>query len=112
MGVILGFDIVYIDDVVAAFILAAEQLCLQTQGQKIFGISSGHTLRLMDIKDKFELITGYKLKINWGGRPYREREVMLTWNKFEKLPGWCPTISLEEGLIRSLPKDLKITDAR
>ena len=38
------------------------------------------------------------MNVIWGGRNYRKREVMLPWNKGEKLPKWNAKISLEEGL--------------
>jgi hypothetical protein len=38
------------------------------------------------------------LNINFGGRPYREREVMIPWQNGKVVPGWKPYVSLEAGL--------------
>ena len=45
-----------------------------------------------------ERCAGAPLKMEWGGRPYRFREVMVPWSKGGPVPGWSPQIGLEEGL--------------
>ncbi|WDC83287.1 hypothetical protein PL321_10940 [Caloramator sp. mosi_1] len=47
-----------------------------------------------------EEICGKKLKIVWGGKDYRKREIFTPINLYENLPGWYPKISLKEGLER------------
>ena len=39
-----------------------------------------------------------QLKINWGGRSYRDREIMRPPFLGKVLPGWTPKVVLEEGL--------------
>jgi nucleoside-diphosphate-sugar epimerase len=92
-------DLVYIDDVLEAFLQAAENL-LSGRGvmNHCYAVSSGNPLKLQDVVKVFERVTRRKLQIHWGGRPYREREVMIPWNKYICLPGWYPKISLEDGL--------------
>lgn len=94
-------DLVYIDDVIDAYMLSAERL-LGTEGevQEHYAVSSGQPLSLKDVVARFEKVTGKKLSIQWGGRPYREREVMSPWSLGKQLPGWTAKISLEEGLRR------------
>jgi hypothetical protein len=36
--------------------------------------------------------------VEWGGRPYRKREVMELWQDYEKIPNWEAKISLKEGI--------------
>ena len=38
------------------------------------------------------------MNINWGGRPYRDREVMKTLSEYLTVPGWEPRINLIKGL--------------
>jgi nucleoside-diphosphate-sugar epimerase len=45
----------------------------------------------------FEEVSGRKLNIEWGGLPYRAREVMIPW-KGNPVPGWKAMISLEDGI--------------
>lgn len=94
-------DIVYIDDVVEAFLIAAERL-LNNNVRKYeeYAVSSGNPIKLRDLVKKFEEVIGKKLPIEWGGRPYRDREVMEPWKRGEKLYGWMPKVRLYEGIIK------------
>ena len=95
-------DIVHVDDVARAYVLAAKRLLAeQVDGHEKYAISSGNPLRLRDLAGMFEKISGKPLNIVWGGREYREREVMVPWNNGPSLPGWSPEITLEDG-IRSI----------
>jgi nucleoside-diphosphate-sugar epimerase len=94
-------DLVYIDDVINAFLIAAERLRKATPGtSEEYAISSGHPLPLQEIASIYTQTTGYSLPIEWGGRPYRKREVMRPWNRGLALPGWQPHIPLAEGIRR------------
>lgn len=94
-------DIVYIDDVIEAFLLAAKRLqSADSAIEEKYAVSSGKPVTLKDVVASFEEVTGKKLSIQWGGRPYREREVMLPWSLGNKLPGWVAEVSFEEGLRR------------
>lgn len=92
-------DLVFIDDAVLAFVLAAEQLLAETvSGCARYAVSSGEHIQLKELIARFSSTTGKKISITWGGRSYRKREVMVPWDKGEILPGWKPEISLEEGI--------------
>jgi len=90
-------DLVHIDDVLDAFVLAADQIGAQATPAAHYGISSGETLSLRQFVALFEKVTGKPVPIVWGGRPYREREVMVPWQA-PALAGWTPRIRLEDGL--------------
>lgn len=96
-------DLVYIDDVVNAFVLAGQRI-LKNNSKKMesFAVSSGSLISLKELVKLFENISGTKLYIKWGGRPYRDREVMLPWNTGKHLPGWSAKVSLKEGLSKFL----------
>ncbi|MBN1469622.1 MAG: NAD-dependent epimerase/dehydratase family protein [Fusobacteriaceae bacterium] len=92
-------DLVHVDDVAEAFIKAFEYL----EEQKVikyeeFGVSSGREIKLKEVIEIFENISGEKVNVNWGAKPYRKREVMELWNSFKKLPNWECKINIEEGL--------------
>lgn len=96
-------DIVYIDDVVEAFLLSAELLCTgQIKEHDKYAVSSGNLVSLKELVKVFEEICGDNLNIIWGGRSYRKREVMCPWDNGILLPGWEPKVSLKEGLDRTL----------
>ena len=92
-------DLVHIDDVVQAFLMAAERLMAgESQGHEQYGVSSGKPMKLRDIVGTYSTVTGCKLAINWGGRPYRNREVLETCGNLKALPKWSPLICLERGI--------------
>lgn len=92
-------DFVYIDDVCACIELAARYL-LENKMQYCgtYMVSGANKIPLRKVGKMIETITGRKLNVNWGGRPYRKGEVMKTWMAGKTLPGWKPKVSLNEGL--------------
>lgn len=93
-------DITHIDDVVSAFICVKNQLenC-PVSGKKSFVVSSGNPISIRELVRIIETATGRNIQANWGGRPYREREVMVPWNQGQTPPNWMPRISLENGIL-------------
>ncbi|MGG3573010.1 NAD(P)-dependent oxidoreductase [Bacillus gobiensis] len=92
-------DILYIDDVVDAYEMAVERFVLEHAGKnEVYAVSSENPLRLKELVAVYEKASGNKLQIEWGARPYREREAMVLWNQGELLPGWRAKTSLEEGI--------------
>lgn len=94
-------DLVHIDDVIDAYLMAAREVRQAAYvGHRGYAVTSGHPVRLRDLVQLYGDVTGSPVPIQWGGRPYREREVMTTWDKGPVLPGWKPQISLAEGFSR------------
>ena len=94
-------DLVHIDDIIKAYELAYESINFQAEGHTQYGISSNRPLSLKDLVLVFEGVLGAKVRIDWGKREYREREVMFPWTKSAQLPGWKAEITLEEGLLHT-----------
>ncbi len=91
-------DLIHVRDVAAAYVSAAERLSNGlAQEHEIYGVGSGNRLSIKDVVEMFERVSGKKINIEWGRRPYREREVMDPC-RFEVLPSWVPLIELEEGI--------------
>ena len=94
-------DLVYIDDVIDGYILVAERLMSnKVSTMEEYAISSGNPISLKKLVTVYGEIIGKALRVKWGGRPYRPREVMVPWNKGQLLPGWKPKIRLVEGIKR------------
>lgn len=91
-------DMTHIDDIVEAYIQAAEMLLTENISKlATYAVTSG---RRMTLKELVELVvreTGASIHPNWGGRPYRTNEVMVPWLG-KPLPGWHPKIDLETGI--------------
>jgi nucleoside-diphosphate-sugar epimerase len=91
-------DLVHIDDVIQAYLIAANRLLEdETLGHEIYAVSSGSPIALKKMVQLYIKTTGINIKINWGARPYRFREVMNTWAEGKSIKGWRPNISLENG---------------
>jgi nucleoside-diphosphate-sugar epimerase len=94
-------DIVHIDDIVEALLTAERLLSSGRIGDaEEFAISSGHRMTLRQVSDVYASATGLTPNIEWGGRPYRTREVMVPWQTGTPLPEWTAKITLEDGLRR------------
>ncbi len=96
-------DLVYVDDVVDAFIAAGSRLEEGlVSGHEEFSVFTGSPLSLKGLVAAVEEATRAKLDIHWGGRPYRPREVMAPWSKGARIPGWSPEVSLTDGIRRTI----------
>ncbi|MCL5260774.1 MAG: NAD(P)-dependent oxidoreductase [Gammaproteobacteria bacterium] len=94
-------DLVYIDDVIAAYMRASDLLlsALDRLNDK-FMVATKTPKTLREIVELFNHVFKCKLKTVWGGRAYRKREMMDVWYKETILPGWQPKFTLEQGLTR------------
>lgn len=94
-------NLVHITDVCEAFYIASQFIGTEEyQGHHSFAVSSDRNYKLKEVIELFEAVSEKKIKVNWGGKPYRKREVMFVWDKGVRLPNWKPSLTLEEGLSR------------
>ena len=99
-------DLVHIDDVVEAYVIAAERLLAGAVLQhEHYAVSTGRPIPLKVLVELYAEVTGKNIEVNWGARPYRYREVMVPWNLGLIIPGWSPKISFKEGM-RGILKQL------
>jgi len=81
-------DLLHIDDVVKGFELLANMLNNRNISLlSEYVLSSTNQICLKELADIYEKTHNVKLNINWGGRTYRNREVMTPY-KGNILPGW------------------------
>jgi nucleoside-diphosphate-sugar epimerase len=93
-------DLVHVDDVVEAYLVAEHLLDSRSSQHSDYLITSGNPLRLRDLVAMYENAVNKTVSIRWGARPYREREVMIPCQHGVVLPGWRPRVSLVDGLRR------------
>lgn len=94
-------DINYVDNIISGYMRVVTLLSKDNKkvhNGKTYAISSSTILSLQKLAELFEKVSGKKLNITWGGRAYRDREVMTPWTKGEKIPGWRPPVTLREGI--------------
>ncbi len=93
-------DLVYVDDVINAFMIAATRLSgNQVDTHEAYAVTSGKPIKLKELVALYGHIIGKTLSIAWGGKPYRPREVMIPWDRGRSLPGWHPDIDLKNGIM-------------
>lgn len=90
-------DIIHIDDVVSGFFKMIDLISSDSNINEEYVLTSGSHIPLKQLADRFSSITGLPLNIKWGGRPYRQREVMTPYIG-TPVPGWQCRVSLEEGI--------------
>lgn len=91
-------NILHVDDICAGFIKAIDLFKKDKSIFKTYALSALENISLKDLVQKYIEINNLSLKINWGGKKYKEREVIIPWSKYQILPNWKPLVSLEKGL--------------
>ena len=105
-------DLVYIDDVIDAFMVASERLLTgKVNYYEDYAVSSGNPIRLRELVKLCEDLIGKKLPIQWGRRAYRTREVMSPWNRGKQIPGWEIKTGLIEGIRKTFQCSLLKEDS-
>ncbi len=80
-------DYVHIDDITQAFIKAYEYI-YDIEEYEEFAVATGRLIQLKELVQLFKEKTGKEIKVNWGGKPYRKREVLKPWSSYRTLPNW------------------------
>ena len=84
-------DLMHIDDVVAAFVYAEKMLSASPGSYNDSYFVSGERYRLKDLVTVVGRSLDKEMNVNFGGRPYRSREVMVPVRaNGRELPNWMP----------------------
>lgn len=100
-------DISYIEDVISAYDILINYLISDKKEEfknQEFVVTNNERVSLKELLKIFEDATNTKLNIVWGGRPYREREVMIPYNKGKVVPTWEQKYSLKEAIQKMMEK--------
>lgn len=89
-------DFVFVDDVVAANLLAAER------GEGVFNVATGRSISILELATLIRNLTGTDAPINFAAE--RLGDVRHSCGNSDRLArlGWQPQVSLEEGLKKTL----------
>jgi nucleoside-diphosphate-sugar epimerase len=99
-------DIVHIEDVVDAYLIAALRLCqAKVLHHEIYAVSSGYPLPLKELVLLYSEATKKEVKVNWGARPYRVRELMTTWENGKSIENWKPKLDLRGWLMKMVKEN-------
>lgn len=100
----IPYDVVYIDDVAAAFRSVGEQLVQGKLHDSTFQIVPASPLSLRETVEIMLEVNHLTLNAGWGERPAADREMSELVRLYPTPLGWKPKIPLEEGL-RLMMKD-------
>ena len=104
----LLMDIIYIDDVVRAFVILIDILDSKYKNlakDKIFALHSRERKTLRELADIFQEVTGKRLHIKWGAKPYMQRENFIPFEGGEDLPSWEEHFTLKDGIAKIITKE-------
>jgi CDP-3, 6-dideoxy-D-glycero-L-glycero-4-hexulose-4-reductase len=94
-------DMVHITDVCTAYLKAYEWLQQnETIRNEVYGVFTDERIKLQDLLLLFGEILEIPVQVNFGGKPYKEREVMTPCDSLIQLPNWKPNVQLRDGLLR------------
>ena len=96
-------DISYIEDVVSAYELLIKHLNSKKKEQyknTEFVVTNSDKCSLKELAKIFEKEIDGRLNIKWGARTYREREIMVPYNKGLTVPGWRQKYTLKEAIAK------------
>lgn len=91
-------DLIFITDIIAGFTHLAELLASDAELEDEYVLTSGKQISLKELANRFCEVSGRVLNIEWGGRPYRYREVMVPW-KGTSVPGWKAEVDVTKGIL-------------
>lgn len=98
-------DINYIEDVVSAYNVLINHLNSKNCNEfnnKEYVLTNNEKCSLKDLSKIFEEVTNSKLNIKWGGRTYREREVMIPYSNGITVPNWTQKYTLKEAIKKTI----------
>lgn len=94
-------DLVHISDVCtayeAAFNLLDSDLSVKNE---VYGVSTGELHTLKEIISLFQTVVGKTIHVNFGKRPYKEREVIKPMNEYKILPNWKANTMIYKALTK------------
>lgn len=103
-------DISYIDNIVDAYIIMLKQLQVDKTydfAGEVYAVNSEERMSLKNLAALYADVTQSNVDITWGGRPYRDREVMIPWTKGKPVPGWKQKIPLRDAIATVMNKGNK-----
>ena len=102
-------NLLYIDDVINAYRAMIGLLQGNTALDDKYCASAAELPSLRQVVALYSEIVGSNLKIEWGGRPYRDREFMDPSPVYPLIPGWKQRYMLAEGVARMVSVDMNLS---
>ena len=92
-------DLIYIDDVVDAYIHAYTILSEESYvNNQSYAVCTERLVTLRELVSIYEKENNITLNIIWSKDNCRFREIIIPWSNYKLLPGWKSKVSLEDGI--------------
>lgn len=92
-------DLVHISDVSTAYECAFEYLkTVDYPCREVYGVFTGDRMTLKEAIQTFEYYSSQNINVNFGGKQYKDREVMNPISSLSKVPGWKHLVHPRKGL--------------
>lgn len=98
-------DLTHVDDVVEAFVVAAQRLLGRRQPSWESFFLSGERFSVRDLASVVGVSAGRPMNVDFGARQYRAREVMAPVDAADTLPGWERRVGLRSFVAASVGED-------
>lgn len=90
-------NLIFIDDIISAYLECINSIDKYI-GKHTFGIGTENLITVKNLVKCYSDVIQRDVPVSFGALPYRNREVMVPWSKFLKIPEWQPQVSLQEGI--------------
>jgi CDP-paratose 2-epimerase len=94
-------DILYVDDLVEAFLAAAEQIDVCSGLAFNIGGGAANTISLLELLSTIRALDGRPARVHWSDwRTGDQKYYVSDTTRFSALTGWSPAVHAEEGIRR------------
>jgi nucleoside-diphosphate-sugar epimerase len=90
-------NLLHVDDVCDGIEKCSKNLLKKNISFSDYGLGSKKNFTLKLLIKKFIKINNLNIKIYWGKKKYKDREIFNPYNKYKKIPGWREKINVEYG---------------
>lgn len=103
-------ELVHVDDVIRAILLAADRLTHEAPMEPVYAVRSKERVTLRKLLEAVRERAGLDIEFEWGAIPYQENQIFTPWTG-ECLPGWEPTIPPVEGIAKLVTDAAAVKEA-
>ena len=94
-------DILYVDDLIDAFLTAAEKIDVCSGHAFNIGGGAGNTVSLLELLGMIQKLDGRKPRVHWSDWRTGDQKYYVSDNtRFREMTGWSPSVGAEEGIRR------------
>ncbi len=105
-----AINLTHVNDIVDSFLVSIDRLIEDRtkKNHEKFSIYSAENITIKELIKRFEDVLNVKIKVKFGARNYRSREVMMPVFMHKGLPGWRQNIDLKTGISCIISDELKV----